>query len=79
MQKNSFSTFSLPVSLEWFDRLPSAALVRRPIVQALFGCSSSTLRRRVADGRIPKPRRYSDRVTAWNVGELRQVLKGENE
>jgi predicted DNA-binding transcriptional regulator AlpA len=40
----------------------------------LYGCSAATVWRRVHDGRIPKPRKLSDRVTAWNVGELRKAL-----
>ena len=69
---------SIPDALRLFDFLPDAAHVRQPIVEALFGYSSATLWRRVADGRIPKPRKLSDRVTAWNVGELRRALNTEH-
>jgi predicted DNA-binding transcriptional regulator AlpA len=64
----------IPESLRYFDQLPDSAHVRQPVVEALFGCSAATVWRRVADGRIPRPRKLSDRVTAWNVGELRRVL-----
>lgn len=77
MPKESFKNLPFPDALKNFDLLPSAALVRQPIVEALYGCSSATVRRRVADGRIPKPIRYSDRVAAWNVGELRAALQGQ--
>jgi predicted DNA-binding transcriptional regulator AlpA len=70
---------SLQDSLQHFDLLPEAAHVRQPVVQALFGFSGSTLRRRMADGKIPKPRRYSCRVVAWNVGELRRVLQADGQ
>ena len=65
---------TIPATLQIFDQLPNAANVRQPIVQALYGCSAATIWRRVQDGSIPKPRKLSPRVTAWNVGELRQAL-----
>lgn len=58
-----------------FDELPNSAHVRKPVVLALFACSASTLARRVADGRIPKPKLLSPRVAAWNVAELRRALQ----
>ena len=64
----------LPDALKHFDHLPNTANVRQPIVESLFACSSTTLSRRVRDGRIPKPHKYSDRVTVWNVGALREAL-----
>ena len=57
-----------------FDQLPRCAFVRQPVVETLFACSSATVWRRVADRRIPKPRKLSYRVTAWNVGQLRAAL-----
>lgn len=65
----------IPSALQYFDSLPNSAHVRQPVIQILFACSSSTVWRRVKDGRIPKPLKLSDRVTAWQVGELRSVLK----
>jgi predicted DNA-binding transcriptional regulator AlpA len=67
---------AIPTALQYFDSLPSAAHVRQPVLEILFACSSSTVWRRVKDGRIPKPLKLSDRVTAWNVGKLRAVLQG---
>lgn len=64
----------LPDALRNFDALPSSAHVRQPVVEALFGCSGATIWRRVKDGRLPTPSKLSVRVTAWNVGELRQAL-----
>lgn len=57
-----------------FEQLPDCAFVRQPIVEALFACSSATVWRRVAERRIPQPRKISHRVTAWNVGQLRAAL-----
>jgi predicted DNA-binding transcriptional regulator AlpA len=65
---------SIPDALKNFDSLPDAAHVRQPVVEALFGYSGPTVWRRVRDGRIPRPKKLSPRVTAWNVGELRRVL-----
>lgn len=62
-------------SLANFDQLPNSAFVRQPVVEALFSCSSATVWRWVKSGVIPMPRKLSERVTGWNVGALRAVLK----
>ena len=64
----------IPYALANFDSLPDSANVRLPVVSALFACSDATVWRRVKDLRIPAPRKLSDNVTAWNVGELRYAL-----
>ena len=61
-------------ALQNFDQLPNSAHVRLPVVKALTGCSAATVWRRAKDGTIPKPIKLSPRVTAWNVGQLRQAL-----
>lgn len=71
-KQNTEST--IPNALQNFDLLPDSANVRQPVVEALFGCSSATVWRRVKDGRIPTPRKL-ERVTAWNVGQLRRALQ----
>lgn len=65
----------LPATLEHFDQLPDSANVRQPTVEGLFACSSASVWRGVKSGRIPSPRKLSPRVTAWNVGDLRRVLR----
>lgn len=67
-------TIQTRAALAEFDRLPDAAYVRLPVVQALFACSDETIRRRVKAGTMPKGRKLGPRHTAWNVGELRQCL-----
>lgn len=57
-----------------FDTHPDAAFVRVDVVAALLACSIPTVWRMSKDGRLPKPRKLSERVTGWNVGELRQRL-----
>ena len=68
---------SIPSALENFDRLPDSANVRQPTVLALYGISGPTLWRWVKQGKVPKPRKLSERVTVWSVGSLRAALRGE--
>jgi len=65
----------LPDALRNFDSLPDSANVRQPVVEALFGCSSTTVWRMAKRG-VLKPRKLSQRVTTFNVGELRVALQG---
>lgn len=65
---------AIPDALKNFDSLPDSANVRQPVVQGLVGCSAATVWRMVKRGTLPAPRKLSDRVTAWNVGELRKAL-----
>ena len=67
----------IPDALRNFDTLPEAAYVRLPVVAALFACSPATVWRRTNAGTLPAPRKLSEGVTAWNVGELRKALNGE--
>lgn len=71
-QRTDSST--IPDALRNFDSLPDSANVRQPVVQALYGCSAATVWRMVKRGKLPAPRKLSQRVTAWNVGELRKAL-----
>lgn len=65
---------TIPDALKNFDSLPNSANVRQPTVEGLYGCSAATVWRMVKRGTLPAPRKLSDRVTAWNVGELREAL-----
>jgi predicted DNA-binding transcriptional regulator AlpA len=63
------------VALRQFDDLPASAYVKLPVVQILFGgVSGEEIRRRVLDGRIPKPTKLGSRNNIWQVGELREAL-----
>jgi len=64
----------IPEALVDFDSLPDSAYVRQPVVERLFGFSAATLWRHCASMKL-KPHKLSARVTAWNVGELREALK----
>ena len=61
-------------ALKHFDSLPDSAHVRVPTVAALFACCTMTVWRRSKSGTLPAPRKLSEAITAWNVGELRKVL-----
>lgn len=61
-------------ALKNFDSLPDSANVRLPVVSALKACSPATIWRMVKRGELPAPRKVSQRITAWNVGELRKAL-----
>ena len=65
---------AIPNALANFDSQPDSAYVRQPVVQGLFAISSATVWRWVAKGRLPAPRKLSERVSAWNVGDLRKAL-----
>lgn len=68
---------SVPKALRLFDSLPNSAFVKQPVVEALFSISPVTVWRWVNQKRLPMPKRHGARHVAWNVGELRKVLKGE--
>lgn len=74
MANRNTKRIPIPEALENFDSLPDSAHVRYPVVAALYGCSPTTIWRRVKSGLIPEPRRLTPRVTAWNVGALRRAL-----
>lgn len=67
----------IPDGLRNFDALPDSANVRLPVVVALFATSVPTVWRWSKNGTLPPARKLSERVTAWNVGELRKALRGE--
>jgi predicted DNA-binding transcriptional regulator AlpA len=72
--KHAAKPDALPDALTHYDDLPRAAHIRDKVVAALLSCSVPTVWRMAKDGRLPRPRKLSERVTAWNVGELRDVL-----
>lgn len=59
------------------DGMSDLAHVRLPTVMALYACSSATVYRNVQKGFIPKPKKLSTRIVAWNVGELKAALSKE--
>ncbi len=72
---HTISKKSISKALSGFDSLPDTANVRQPVVEALYGCSSATVWRWVKKGIIPAPKKFGEqRITVWNVGELRSYL-----
>lgn len=65
---------AIPDALKNFPALPPESHVRLPVVKALWACSDATVWRLVKSGKIPAPRKLSERVTAWNVGQLKAAL-----
>ena len=61
-------------SLRDFSQLPNEAHVRLPVVKSLYACSAATVWRGVKNSTIPRPHKLSARVTAWQVGELKNAL-----
>jgi predicted DNA-binding transcriptional regulator AlpA len=63
----------IPDALRNFDQLPDSAQVRLPVLKGLYACSDATIWRRVKDGSIPAPEKFSPRIASWNVGKLRRA------
>ncbi len=73
----------LAIKTSAFDALPDGAFIResqlvqspkRPGAPAPLPFSAPTLWRKVKAGTFPRPTKLSERVTAWNVGEVRAWL-----
>lgn len=68
-----------------FDALPRGAFIRasrlvqnpKTGVPAPLPFSEPTLWRKVKAGTFPKPSKLSEKVTAWNVGEVRDWLQAQ--
>ena len=69
-----------------FDALPNSAFIReaqlvqspkRPDTPAPLPFSAPTLWRKVKAGTFPKPTKLSQRVTAFNVGEVRAWMTAQ--
>lgn len=56
------------------DALPDDALIRRPVVLALIGVSSTHLSRMIESGQFPAPRQLSPRVSVWPFRVVREWL-----
>jgi predicted DNA-binding transcriptional regulator AlpA len=70
-----------------FDALPDSAFIResqlvqspkRPKNPAPLPFSAPTLWRKVKAGTFPRPVKLSERVTAWNVGSIRDWLNAQS-
>ncbi len=68
----------LPTEITNFRDLPDEAHIRLPAMKILYGCSASTIWRGVKAKRIPAPRHLAERITCWQVGEVRAALAKNN-
>ena len=69
-----------------FDTLPDSAFIReaqlvqsskRPTTPVPLPFSAPTLWRKVKAGTFPRPIKLSERVTCWNVGEVRGWINAQ--
>lgn len=65
---------SIQFELENFDRLPDSALVRAPVVAAMFGICVGSVWRRTKLNQMPQPVRIMN-ASGWRVGDIRAMLK----
>ena len=84
---SSIPAASLSIHQSVFDALPDSAWVRESqLVRSSRSADSAvaplpfsapTLWRKVAAGTFPKPSKLSERVTCWNVGQVRAWLTAQ--
>lgn len=63
----------IPLSVQFFDQLPDAALIDAPAVGILLGLSPRSLGVVVDRGRLPQPRHEGGR-RVWSAGQVRAHL-----
>lgn len=61
-----------------FDDLPNCAYIRLPMLMSLFSVSKASIWRWVKNGTIPKPTKLATRTSAWQVGEIRNLLTSKH-
>jgi prophage regulatory protein len=70
--------------LSGIDKLPDSAFIREAQLVStaskpgLLPICSATLWRYSKEGKFPKPRKLSTRVTVWNIGEVRAWMAAQN-
>ena len=57
------------------DGLPNGGFIRQKELLKVVPFSHATLWRKVSNGSFPRPFHLSEKVTAWNVAEIRSWLK----
>lgn len=74
----SKSTSTIPEALTNFGSLPDEAYIRLPVMKGLYGVSAASIWRGVKNSTIPKPKKLTERTTAWNVGLVRAALAAKS-
>jgi prophage regulatory protein len=86
LQSDRQQTEKTLASVPWFDKLSDSAFIResqlvqspkRPGASAPLPFSAPTLWRKVKAGTFPRPIKLSERVTCWNVGEVRMWMHAQ--
>ena len=67
----------LTATLARFPVLPDDAIVKQPVVQAVFPVSDFQLWKLVKAGKFPAPEKIGARSVGWRVGPLREFLARE--
>lgn len=68
------------ITASTFDNLPATGFIRQAqLIPDVVPFSSATLWRKCKSGQFPKPVKLSERVTAWNVGDVRAFLEAQKE
>lgn len=61
-----------------FDNLPDTGFIRQSqLIPTVVPFSSATLWRKCKSGQFPKPVKFSERVTCWNVGAVRSWMAAQ--
>lgn len=63
-------------SLEAFQNLPKEGYVRLPTILFHIPIGRSTFLKKVQDGVYPQPTKLSERVSAWRVEDIRELIEG---
>jgi predicted DNA-binding transcriptional regulator AlpA len=61
------------------QELPKTGLLRIKQVLRFVPVSRSTWWAGVKDGRFPKPRKLSERVTVWQASDIRNLIMGSRD
>jgi len=59
--------------------LPATGYVRQSQLLRFIPFSSATLWRKVSAGQFPRPRKLSERVTAWDVADIRAWMESRQD
>ncbi len=59
--------------------LPATGYVRQSQLLQFIPFSSATLWRKVSAGQFPRPRKLSERVTAWDVADIRAWMESRQD
>ncbi len=59
--------------------LPTAGWVREPTVLAVVPFGRTKLRQEVAAGRFPAPKKFSERVVAWDAASIHAWIDAQRE